>query len=60
MEYLFTRINSEAEDNNYYHKEATEPSMNFEIDIFYQNVVKIVQIVPEIQPFVLTYLFRKI
>lgn len=30
LEFLFARINSEREDNSYYHRgEETEPSMNF-------------------------------
>ena len=30
LEFLFGRINSEREDNSYYHRgEETEPSMNF-------------------------------
>lgn len=36
MEYLVLRINTEREDNNYYNRgEEVEPSMIFEVEVFY-------------------------
>lgn len=53
LEFLFGRINSEREDNSYYHRgEETEPSMNFEVEIFFEQIPVLVGLVPRIEAFV--------
>lgn len=53
LEFLFGRINSEREDNSYYHRgEETEPSMNFEVDVFFEQIAVLVALVPRIESFV--------
>jgi hypothetical protein len=53
LEFLFGRINSEREDNSYYHRgEETEPSMNFEIDIFFEHIPTLIELVSRIEAFV--------
>jgi hypothetical protein len=53
MEYLVLRINTEREDNNYYNRgEEVDPSMTFEVDVFYQKVEQLVAIIPDIDAFV--------
>lgn len=37
-------MNSEAEDNRYYHKEESEQSMSFEIDIFLKNIPALMEL----------------
>jgi hypothetical protein len=58
MEYLVQRINNEREDNNYYNRgEEIEPSMTFEVEVFYQKIEQLVAIIPSIDAFVLLPLF---
>lgn len=53
MEYLALRINTEREDNNYYNRgEEVEPSMTFEVDVFYEKVEQLVALIPDIDSFV--------
>jgi hypothetical protein len=52
LELLFARINSEGEDNSYYHQgEEAEPSMNFQIEIFFENMSALLELVAHIEGF---------
>lgn len=52
LELLFARINSEGEDNSYYHRgEETEPSMNFQVEVFFENMPAIIELVAHIENF---------
>ena len=45
LEFLFTRINSEREDNSYYSRgEETEPTMEFEVDQFYEELPQLIEL----------------
>lgn len=52
LELLFTRINSERDDNSYYHREEeVEPSMNFQVDVFFENMPALIDLVVHIDNF---------
>ena len=49
FQFLFTRINSEREDNNYYSRgEETEPTMEFEVDELYDQFPELIELIGSI------------
>jgi hypothetical protein len=53
LELLFARINSESDENSYYHRgqQPAEPSMNFQIDVFLENMPALFDLVAHIESF---------